>query len=141
MRKAHAPGPDPKTESKLVQRVRDALAGVGLKEKKMFGAIAFMVRGKLCVTARAERIMCRIDPRLHPDALKRAGCQAVVMRGRQYPGYVHVYANALQTKRALLHWIGLALSHNATCAAGAGSKQTPSAARARGPRPKRPHES
>jgi len=96
-----------------VERVRVALAHVpDVKQKKMFGSIAFMVRGKMCVSARAERIMCRIEPARHDAAVKRPGCRTVVMRGRSYRGYVHVDADALRTKRALQHWIGLALSHN-----------------------------
>lgn len=100
---------------KLVERVRAALAGVGqVQEKKMFGSIAFMVRGKMCVSARAERIMCRIDPSLHDAALEREGCRTVVMQGREYRGYVYVDSRALKTRRALNYWIRLALSYNQT---------------------------
>ena len=63
-----------------MERVRVALAHVpDVKQKKMFGSIAFMVRGKMCVSARAERIMCRIDPARHDAAVKRPGCRTVVM--------------------------------------------------------------
>lgn len=99
----------------LVSRVRGALAGVAtVTEKKMFGSTAFMVRGKMCVTARPERIMCRIDPALHDAALKRKGCQAVVMKGRTYQGYVYVDAGAVKTTAALKYWVDLALSYNKT---------------------------
>jgi len=112
----------------LVERVRALLAEVAdVEEKKMFGSTAFLVRGKMCVTARAERIMCRIAPELHTAAIKRTGCRAVVMRGRQYPGYVHVAAEVLGTERALRDWIRLALEHNEAQAAG----RTPA------PRPRR----
>jgi TfoX/Sxy family transcriptional regulator of competence genes len=97
----------------LVARVREALSPISdVKEKKMFGSVAFMVHGKMCVTARAERIMCRIDPALHDAAIKRPGVQAVVMRGRSYRGYVYVAAEALNSKRELIHWIRLVLEHN-----------------------------
>ncbi len=97
----------------LVSRVRAALAHIaGVEEKRMFGSLAFMVRGKLCVTARADRIMCRIDPRLHAAALARKGCRTVVMKGRQYPGYLFVDAESVTTKAALRHWIDLALDYN-----------------------------
>ena len=47
----------------LVDRVRAALSGTPkVEEKRMFGGVAFMVRGKMCVTARGGRLMCRIDP-------------------------------------------------------------------------------
>ena len=78
----------------------------------MFGSIAFMVRGKICVSARAERIMCRIDPAGHDTAVKRKGCRTVMMRGRQYRGYVYVDAESVKTKRALNYWIKLAVNYN-----------------------------
>ena len=97
----------------LVDRVRKVFAQVrGVSEMKMFGSIAFMVRGKMCVTARAERIMCRIAPELHDAAIEREGCETVVMRGRKYRGYVYVRAEAVKTERALKYWIDLALAYN-----------------------------
>lgn len=97
----------------LVSRVRTALTLVpGVQEKKMFGSIAFMVRGKLCVGARMERIMCRIDPELHDAAVERKGCRTVVMKGRQYRGYVYVDAESVKTNRALRYWLDLALDYN-----------------------------
>lgn len=103
------------SDDDLVNRVRAALARVrDVEEKKMFGGTAFLVRGKMCVSARAERIMCRIDPALHDAAVKRKGCRTVVMKGREYRGYVHVDAKALKTKADLKHWVDLALAHNRT---------------------------
>jgi len=102
-------------EKDLVGRVRAALTGESqVKEKKMFGSVGFMVRGNLCVTARPTRIMCRIDPATHSAAIRRKGCQTVVMKGRPYQGYVYVDAAALRTERALLYWVTQALAFNRT---------------------------
>ncbi len=100
-------------DNTLVDRVRVALEGTpSVEEKSMFGGIAFMVRGKMCVSARKERIMCRIDPAIHDAALDRKGCRTVVMKGREYRGYVYVDAAAVRTKRVLDYWLGLALDYN-----------------------------
>ena len=100
-------------DEQLVERVRAALSGIPkVNGKRMFGSTAFMVRGNLCVTARATRIMCRIDPSAHSAALKREGVQAVIMKGRAYQGWVHVDASALKTEKALLYWVGQALEFN-----------------------------
>jgi TfoX/Sxy family transcriptional regulator of competence genes len=80
----------------------------------MFGGTGFMVRGHLCVTARPARIMCRIDPATHAAAIKRKGCRTVIMRGREYRGYVHVDAAALRTQASLKSWIERALEFNRT---------------------------
>lgn len=100
-------------DDELVGRVRSALAHVpDVEEKRMFGSMAFMVRGKLCVGARTERIMCRIDPAYHDALLERKGCETVIMRGRAYRGYVYVDAGSIRTKGALQDWIDLALDYN-----------------------------
>jgi hypothetical protein len=44
--------------------------------------------------------------------LERKGCRTVVMKGRQYRGYVHVDANAVRDQRDLDYWIGLSLDYN-----------------------------
>jgi len=86
----------------LANRVRLALGSTRpVQEKRMFGGLVFMVRGNMCVSVGKERLMCRIDPALHEAVLERKGCQTVVMRGRQYRGYVHVDARVLRTKRQL----------------------------------------
>jgi TfoX/Sxy family transcriptional regulator of competence genes len=106
------------TRDDLVERVRTALGGIPrIDEKRMFGGTAFMVRGKMCVSAGKERMMCRIDPGIHDAVVEREGCRTVVMKGREYRGYVQVDAEALRTKRDLDYWIRLALAYNKTAKA------------------------
>ena len=113
--KAQHPPLTASVDEQLVERVRAALSGVRkVQEKRMFGSTAFMVRGNLCITARPTRIMCRIEPSVHSAAIKRAGVKAVIMKGRAYPGWVHVDASVLKTEKALLYWVGQALEFNHT---------------------------
>lgn len=101
------------TRKPLSDRVRAALAGVPrVVEKKMFGGIAFMVNGKMCLTVRADRLMCRIDPALHDEMTKRKGVRTVRMRGHAYRGFVHVDAAAVPTRRALDLWVRTCLAFN-----------------------------
>ena len=100
--------------SGLVERVRACLASTeNVTEKRMFGSQGFMVNGKLCVTARDTRIMCRIDPGEHDEAVKADGCEGVVMKGRVYRGYIHVSADAVCAEDALERWIARAIAWNA----------------------------
>jgi TfoX/Sxy family transcriptional regulator of competence genes len=101
------------TDDPLVQRVRSAMTRASrVEEKKMFGGITFMVDGKMCVSVARGRIMCRIDPAMHDAALQRKGTRTVIMKGREYRGYVHVDAEAVRTKRDLDYWVELALAHS-----------------------------
>ena len=89
-------------ESPLTDRVRAALSGkIDFQEKRMFGGVTFMVQGKMCISAGKNRIMCRIDPDVHDSALTREGCRTVIMKGRQYRGYVYVDEDALKLKASL----------------------------------------
>ncbi len=97
----------------LTIRVREALAHLkNVEEKKMFNGITFMVDGKMCVSVGNDRIMCRIDPALHEEAVQKRGCRTVEMGGRQYKGYVYINEQSLKTKKDLDYWVALALDFN-----------------------------
>lgn len=98
---------------KLAGRIRKALAHLpNVKEKKMFGGMAFMVDDKMCITVGADKMMFRIDPAIHNEATKKKGCCTVIMRGREYKGYVHVNQDSIQNERDFDYWIKLALNYN-----------------------------
>jgi TfoX/Sxy family transcriptional regulator of competence genes len=97
----------------LTDKVRRAMGGRRhVEEKRMFGGIAFMLNGKMCVTVGHDRLMCRIDPDLHDAATKKVGARTVKMGGREYRGFVYVGKQGLRTQRQLAAWIGLALEFN-----------------------------
>lgn len=98
---------------KLTNRVREALADVKkVEEKKMFSGITFMVDGKMCISVGDDRIMCRIDPVIHEEAIQKKGCRTMEMKGKEYKGYVYVNEESLKTKKELDYWTGLALDFN-----------------------------
>jgi len=98
----------------LAERVRDALSDMTrVAEKKMFGGIAYMVDKKMCVSVRADRIMLRVDPALHDKLVKRKGCTPMIMRGKEFKGYVRVAESELKTARQLDAWLAYARDFNA----------------------------
>ena len=103
----------------LVERVRKEMSVVPrVSEKKMFGSVAFMVNEKMCVSVRADRVMCRIALELHDDAVANEHCRTVMMRGRVMRGYVYVDAMGVRTHRQLSRWLALALDYNKQIAPG-----------------------
>jgi len=98
---------------KLTARIREALAHLpDVEEKRMFRGVTFMVNGKMCISAGDDKIMCRIDPSLHDEVLKRKCCATVTMKGREYKGYVYVSEEGIKTKKDLGYWVQLALEFN-----------------------------
>jgi TfoX/Sxy family transcriptional regulator of competence genes len=112
-------------DSLLLARVRAAMQNIPqVVEKKMFGGTAFLIRDKMCVTVRNERIMCRIDPEQHDQAIQQKGCETMVMKGREYRGFVIVKAEVLPTDKALQPWIQSALDYNQLITEGGMAKKT-----------------
>jgi TfoX/Sxy family transcriptional regulator of competence genes len=97
----------------LTKRVRSVLAHLkDVEEKTMFRGIAFMVNGKMCVTVGDHRIMCRVDPSVHKEAIRHEGVSTVKMKGRDYIGWIYVDESIVPDKRKLTRWVKLALEYN-----------------------------
>lgn len=98
---------------KLADRIREALVDVPkVKEKVMFSGVTFMVDDKMCISVGHDRIMCRIDPESQDQLLEEKPCRVMVMKGREYQGYLLVNEEDLQRKKELDFWIGLCLDFN-----------------------------
>ena len=98
---------------KLADRIRKALAEIpNVEEKKMFGGLAFMVNGKMCINASGENLMCRFDPGLQKEISGKKGYKKMVMRGKEYKGYCYVKPDGFKTRKELDYWIKLCLDFN-----------------------------
>ena len=101
------------------------MAGVSnIEEKKMFSGITFMVNGKICISVANDRIMCRIDPVIHEEVIKRKGCLTVEMKGHEYKGYVYVNDEGIKTKKDFDYWINLVLDFNKNAKASKPARKT-----------------
>jgi hypothetical protein len=49
---------------------------------------------------------------LHEEAVGKDGCRALVMKGREYKGFVYVDEDCMQTKSDFNYWISHALDFN-----------------------------
>jgi TfoX/Sxy family transcriptional regulator of competence genes len=99
---------------KLADRVREiiALSHKNVEEKKMFGGLCFMVNDKMCVGVETSRLMVRLDPDKFDEVMEKEGCSPMDFTGRVMKGFVFVNIEALNTKKKLEYWIGLALEYN-----------------------------
>ncbi|VTS77616.1 TfoX/Sxy family protein [Streptococcus gordonii] len=83
-----------------------------VEEKKMFGGLAFMVRGKMSVTVSSrgqELVMVRIGKELEKQILPKNGASVALMKGGLYHGYIDLDGEA---QKELSYWIKLALAYN-----------------------------
>jgi TfoX/Sxy family transcriptional regulator of competence genes len=89
----------------LAARVRDALEGLDIIEKKMFGGLAFMLSGNMCVGISGDDLMVRIGPDSEEEALSRPGVRVFDMTGRPMRGWILVAASVLEPDDALSEWV------------------------------------
>ena len=96
-------------DAALADRIRALLAGSSsLTEKKMFGGLAFLVRGNMAVAASGQGgLLVRVDPAQTEELVKTTAARVMVMRGRSMPGWLRVPAGDVGTKRALARWVEL----------------------------------
>ena len=83
-----------------------------VEEKKMFGGLAFMVRGKMTVTVSSrgqELVMVRIGKELEKQVLPKNGASVTLMKGKLYHGYIDLDGEG---QKELSYWIKLALAYN-----------------------------
>jgi TfoX/Sxy family transcriptional regulator of competence genes len=95
----------------LAEKVRRALAGVkGLHEKKMFGGIAFMVEGAMCIGVDKQDLIVRCEKSETDTLLKKRGVRAFDLSGgRPMNGWLLVGPQATSTARGFKEWIDFAL--------------------------------
>ncbi len=98
---------------KLLIKLRKALEEVtNTEEKKMFRGVTFMVNGKMCISVSGEELMCRFDPGLQEEVMKKKGYRPMIMKGREYKGYCYVGEAGFKLKKDFDYWIALALDFN-----------------------------
>ena len=101
-------------DDQLASRLRTLLADEpAITEKRMFGGLAFLVHGKMCVAASHDGgLLVRIDPGDAQALLRRRHAAPMEMNGRKMNGWIRVRPEGLGTKRDLRSWVehGLAFA-------------------------------
>jgi TfoX/Sxy family transcriptional regulator of competence genes len=96
----------------LANRLRELLGDEdAITEKKMFGGLAFLVHGNMCVSAsRNGGLLARINPADTAAALDRPHAARMQMGGRTMDGWITVAPAGLRTKRELAAWVKRSLA-------------------------------
>lgn len=95
----------------LADRVRAALkAQRGVREKKMFGGLAFMLRGNMCCGVLGEDLVVRVGPAAHEKALARAHARPMDFTHKPMRGYVYVTPKGYAKPAALRSWLTMVIA-------------------------------
>jgi TfoX/Sxy family transcriptional regulator of competence genes len=97
----------------LADRIRELVAGQrGLTEKKMFGGLAFLIRGNMAVAASGQGgILVRVDPAQSSKLVSTTNAEPMVMRGRSMEGWLRVDSGNVRDKRSLAKWVDRGVSY------------------------------
>ena len=90
----------------LADRIRDALVSErDVTEKQMFGGIAFLRDGKMFCGIVTDRLMVRVGPDRHVEALRKPHVRPMDFTGRPMAGYVFVQPAGYESDAALEGWL------------------------------------
>ncbi len=97
-------------DEKLAERIRQQLsARTDVVERKMFGGLAFMVRGHMCCGVVGEELVVRVGPANYEAALKEKHAREMDFTGKPLRGMVYVAAPGLTRAKQLGKWVGRGL--------------------------------
>lgn len=114
----------------LAHRVREVVHGErGLTEQRMFGGLAFLIDGRMAVSASSQGgLLLRVDPAQTGSLLSEPHVRRFQMRGREMNGWLRVDAVGLEDGEALERWVGRSVAYARSLA------RTRVSARSAGPR-------
>ena len=97
-------------DEELADRIRELVsAQKGLTEKKMFGGLAFLVAGNMCVGVMGEELIARVGPAAYSTAVTLPGAHPFDFSSRPMAGWVMVRPEGFEDDVALGDWIGRSL--------------------------------
>jgi TfoX N-terminal domain len=96
----------------LATRIRKQLGKrAGLAEKQMFGGLAFLLNGNMCVGIHGKEMIVRLDPADTDAALKDRHVRLFDLTGRPMKGWILVGPTGLKTPAALGKWVRVAVEY------------------------------
>src|SRR5258708_39165619 len=94
----------------LADRIRGLVAlDPRVTEKRMFGGVAFLLDGRILVSARRTgTLLVQCGEAAATDAVKEAGVSQVVMHGKTARNFIDVANDSLDTRDGPGRWIAVA---------------------------------
>ena len=95
----------------VAQRLRESLEGQpGIEERRMFGGLAFMLRGNMCCGVIGDMLMARVGPERYAEALEAPHARQMDFTGRPLNGFVYVAPDGFQSDEDLAAWVSFCVS-------------------------------
>lgn len=93
-------------DEQLAERVRRLLETFpGVAERKMFGGLAFLLRGNMCCGVVGGQLMVRVGRESYETALHEPHAREMDFTGRPLRGFVYVACEGLSSEGDLRAWV------------------------------------
>lgn len=99
-------------DEKFAGRVRTALKGRrGIVEKRMFGGLAFLVKGKMACGVLGKELVLKLGNEEAARALKKPHTRPMDFTGKVIRSMLYVKPAGTKTTRSLKGWVDRAVEH------------------------------
>jgi len=99
----------------VAHRVREELTdNKRITEKKMFGGIAFMLSGNMCVGVVKDQLMLRVGKDQYDDLLKKKHVKKMDFTGKAMKGFIYLEPEGFAEDEDLNKWLEKARSFVST---------------------------
>lgn len=104
----------------LARRIRTAVRlypdtiTIAITEKKMFGGLSFLYKGKMTVGVIKEELAVRVVSEKMDAVLKKDYVRPMDFTKRPIKEFVYIAPEGFKTEEQLLYWIELGLEHAKT---------------------------
>jgi hypothetical protein len=97
----------------LAGRIRDLIGpDPELTEKKMFGGLAFLIRGHMAISASGQGgVLVHVDAERTGELIATTAATVAVMQGREMPGWLRVSADDVARDDDLSPWVETGIGH------------------------------
>ncbi len=93
-------------DERLAGRIRKLFEGrTDVVERRMFGGLAFLLRGNMCVGVMKDVLFARVGPMAYSDALTKPHARKMDFTGRPMNGYLYVDPDGIRSARDLRRWV------------------------------------
>jgi len=97
---------------KLATMIRESLKGKrNITEKKMFGGLAFLLKGKMFCGVIKDDLVVRTGPKNYEKALAKSHSRPMDFTGKPMKGFVYVDPSGYETAKSLAEWIDFGINY------------------------------
>ncbi len=97
----------------IAQQIRECITPFeeNISEKKMFGGLSFLYKGKMSVGVVKDELVARVVSEKYENALKKPHTRPMDFNGKVMKDFVFVEEEGFKSNEQIMEWIELGVEH------------------------------